>query len=106
MKDFYFIINTVLTAGIGGMVGFGFWNMQRSAAKREKKRQELEEARREKELLTLKGVDTSIKLGEATAIAIKNGKCNGEIDRALNDAKDTRREIDNFYQHQGVRRLH
>lgn len=43
-------------------------------------------AREKMNVLLIQGVNASISLGEANAIALKNGKTNGETEKALNYA--------------------
>lgn len=90
-------INTSITAIIGGIIAHNFRKMQ---DKSEQRHQE----QFEKEYLLITGVLSNIELSQATAIAIKDGKCNGEIDKALKKSNLSKTEIEEFYRRQGVRR--
>jgi predicted HTH domain antitoxin len=73
----------------------------RMAAKQEEK----EKAREEINVLLIQCVNASISLGEAVAIAQKNGKPNGETEKALSYAKDAKHDITNFLTHKGVQSI-
>ena len=82
-----------------------FWYLQRSITKREAKADEREKARQEYELLTLKSIQASMALGEATATALKNGHCNGETAAALSYATQIKHEQKEFIMRQGVKQM-
>jgi len=86
--------------------GLGFWLLQKSLNKKERKQEEKDKAREKNEVLLIKSVGAAITLGEATALAIRNGKCNGEIDAALSRAKEVMDEQQDFMTEQGVKHLH
>ena len=71
----------------------------------EKKMDKKEEARETYEMLTLKSVNASIALGEATAEAMKRipeAKCNGDMENALEYAKKVKHEMKDFIGEQAV----
>jgi len=88
------------------VTGLCFWSIQRSIQKREAKREEIEKAREKNELLLIKGIGAAIALGEATARAIKDGKCNGELTAALEYAQKVKHEQKDFLTEQGVKNLY
>lgn len=92
------------------ITGFCFWLIQRRMDKherqREKRAEERDEARIKNEVLIIKSVNASIALGEATAIALKRGKANGETEKALELAVLVKREQDDFLTQLGVRNLY
>ena len=47
-------------------------------------------------MLVIKAINASLALGEATAIALKNGKTNGETTAALEYSKDVKHDLKNF----------
>ncbi len=111
-------VGTILTVmGVPSAVtGFCFWILQRNISKtdakreekiaeREAERREQEKARERKDLLLLDSIGAAITLGEATALAIRNGKCNGEIDAALKGARDIKKAQSDFFTEQGVKHL-
>ena len=65
-----------------------------------------DKAREEINVLLIQGIGASISLGEANAIALKNGKTNGETERALTYAKDAKHNITNFLTQQGVKHIY
>ena len=86
--------------------GFCFWLIERKIAKNEEKKREREEARRKNEVLTIKGINASIALGEACALALKNGHANGETEAALKFAKEVKYEQKDFLESQGIANLY
>ena len=65
-----------------------------------------DKAREEINILLIQGVGASISLGEAVAIAQKNGKSNGDTEAALKYAKATKHDITNFLTKQGVKYIY
>lgn len=81
-------------------------------AERERKADESRDERRENDRVylkfhshVLKSVMASIALGEANAIAIKNGKTNGETEAALRYAQKIKHEQKEFLHEQGVENI-
>lgn len=71
----------------------------------EKKMDEKEKARETYEKLTLKSVNASIALGEATAEAMKRipeAKCNGDMEAALVYAREVKHDMKDFIGEQAV----
>lgn len=68
----------------------------------EKKMDEKDKAREEHEFLIIKSINASMALGEATAHAIKDGKCNGEMSAALEYAQKVKHEQKDFLNRQAV----
>lgn len=100
----------------GAVVGLGFWLIQRKFERRdegqkaanrirEQKQDEKDKARKKNEILLIKSVVASLALGEATACAIRDGKCNGEMTVALDYAKQVKHEHKDFLAEQGVENL-
>lgn len=88
------------------VTGLCFWAIQRNITKRDAKRDELDKTREKNELLLIKGIGAAIALGEATARAIKDGKCNGELTAALEYAQKVKHEQKDFLMEQGVKNLY
>lgn len=74
--------------------------------RKERKLHEQETLKMQSELLTLQCICASLALGEATAKAIKNGKCNGEMSEALSYANETKHKLQNFIEEQGIRKIY
>ncbi len=65
-----------------------------------------EDARIESELLVHRGLCATGHLAEATALALKEGKTNGKMDKALDYYRTYRDEEDAFMRRQATERLH
>ena len=72
----------------------------------ERRQEERDAAQKQKDVLVIKAINASLALGEATAIALKNGKTNGETTAALEYSKDVKHDLKNFLVEQGVEHLH
>lgn len=86
--------------------GFCFWLVERKIERRAKLRDEKEFAREENEFLLIKCVGASLALGEATAHAIRDGKCNGEMSAALDYAQKVKHEQKDFITKQSINNLY
>jgi hypothetical protein len=71
----------------------------------EKRFDEKEKARQECNVLVIQGVRAAISLGEASAIALRDGKTNGETKEALEYAKNTKYEINDFLIKQSAKNI-
>lgn len=101
--DFWALL---LILGIpSAFTGFCFWAIQRTIVKRDAKRDKLEESKREHELLLIELSCASIALGEATACALRDGKANGSMAKALEYAQTVKHKQKEFINRQGVENL-
>lgn len=89
-----------------GITGFCFWLLQRKLDKREKVREEKERVREQQEFLLVKSIGAAIALGEASAIALKNGHTNGETEAALEYARKVKHEQKDFLTRQGIESIY
>lgn len=89
-----------------GITGFCFWLLERKLDKNEKQRKKQEEIREEQEFLMVKGIGAAIALGEAAAIALKNGHTNGETDAALEYARKVKHEQKDFLTKRGIEAIY
>lgn len=89
-----------------GITGFCFWLLQRKMDKREKAREEKEKVREQQEFLLVKSIGAAIALGEASAIALKNGHTNGEAEAALEYARKVKHEQKDFLTRQGIESIY
>lgn len=87
-------------------VGFFFWLIKKELGKKEKREIQREEAREEHNVLITQAVFASLSLGEATAHAIKTGKCNGEMSAALDYAVKVKHEAKDFLTKQGIKNMY
>jgi hypothetical protein len=88
------------------VTGLCFWGIQRNISKRETRRETLDMAREKNELLLIRGIGAAIALGEATANAIRDGKCNGEMSAALEYAQKVKHDQKDFLTEQGVKNMY
>jgi len=94
---------TIAMSGISvlfsALAGFAIWRLQRVIVRRE-------EARTEHEVLAIKGTGAAIALGEAVAIALRDGHTNGETEAALKYAREVKHAQKDFLAKQAVLALH
>ncbi len=88
----------VPSAIVGGVIALGFRRLETKQAKRE-------EARRKYEVCQLKTITAVMALSKANAIALKNGKCNGETKAALEYLDQVKHEQRDFLREQGIEHL-
>ncbi|MDR0531743.1 MAG: serine/threonine protein kinase [Oscillospiraceae bacterium] len=96
------IAMTVFSAVLSLAMGMLLFQMQRHMKRDEDERKAQNKAQKQYQLLTTRGLAAAITLGEATAIAQKNGKPNGETERALAYAQDVKHEQKDFLTAQAV----
>ena len=94
-----FIWELILAAGIPSAI---FASYLRRV---EKRRASEEEARRKYELYQVKMLTATACLCEANAIALQNGRCNGETHRALDHLKEVKHDQRDFLVSQGIDHL-
>ena len=64
------------------ITGFAFWAIERRIERREKIQDKKDEARKQNEIIVIRGVNAAIALGEATARAVQripDAHCNGDM---------------------------
>lgn len=118
METFWTILGAsgLLSAVVGGIVGLFIRRIEKRMDKEEKERkereekerkerEELEEARRKYEIFQVKTLTAVIALSKANAIALKNGKCNGETSTALTYLDTVKHEHRDFLTEQGIDHL-
>lgn len=88
------------------ITAFCFWMLQRRISKREDAQDARERAREKNEALIIRSTGAAIALGEATAEALKNGHCNGEMEAALEYARKVKHEQKDFLTEQGIHALY
>ena len=88
------------------ITGFCFWCLEKRIDKRNKELDEKEAAREENEILMVKSIGAAIALGEAAALALKNGHTNGETEAALEYARNVKHEQKEFLQRQAIDHLY
>ena len=88
------------------VTGFFFWLLKRYIDKKELRRDEKDNDREQHHLLLMKSVNASIALGEAAAIALRDGKTNGETELALRLANEAKQAQTDFLAAQAIKNLH
>lgn len=88
------------------ITGFCFWCLEKRIDRRNKELDEKEAAREENEILMVKSIGAAIALGEAAALALKNGHTNGETEAALEYARSVKHEQKEFLQRQAIDHLY
>lgn len=91
------------------ITGFCFWVLERKIAKREALQDKKDEARKQNEIIVIKGVNAAIALGEATARAVQripDANCNGDMHDALAYAEKIKHEQKDFLTEQGVEAIY
>lgn len=87
------LIFSILPSVLSGMVLF---YCQKRDKKRDAREAEKDAAQEKYTRQVLKGLHSSLTLGEATAIAVKTGHANGELDRALAEAQAAKSSLHEF----------
>ena len=78
------IWNILLACGVpSAVVGLAIWYLQKTIEKNEKKRDEREKHLESLVLMMLQSTRANSILGKATAEAIRDGHCNGNVSHAL-----------------------
>lgn len=96
----------ILAIGIpSAVVGFAFSRIEKKLDKEKKEREKQEEARRNYESIQVKLLTAGIALSKANAVALKNGKCNGETKAALEYLETVKHEHRDFLTKQGMEHL-
>lgn len=104
--DFFnvLVIMGVPTAATGLFV----WLLKRYIDKKDKEREQKEKCRETLMMNMMKGVNSSLALGEATAKAVQripDAHCNGDMHKALEYASETKHEIKDFLTEQGIHHI-
>lgn len=84
------------------IVGLLIRRLEKRLDKAEKAREEQEQARKDYERFQVRVMTAVTKLSEANAIALQNGKCNGETHKALDYLTEVRHEQRDFLINQGL----
>lgn len=95
----------VPSAIIGGIIALGFRRLEKKQDKEREEQEKREQARREYEVFQVKTMTAVMALSKANAIALKNGKCNGETSAALAYLDEVKHEQRDFLSKQGIDHL-
>ncbi|MBO5123426.1 MAG: serine/threonine protein kinase [Oscillospiraceae bacterium] len=90
------------SAVVAGVVGLLFRRLEKRLDEEKKAREEQELARKTYEGFQVHALTAVMKLSEANAIALQNGKCNGETHKALDYLTEVRHDQRDFLIKQGL----
>lgn len=102
MNEVWIAIWPILQTAI---LAIGIWRIQVLLSRSDSKRKHLEQCREKYQVLMLRCSGAGIKLGKATARALRDGRANGEVTRALEYAERVEREQDDFMDEQATHKL-
>ena len=91
------------------ITGFCFWMLEKKIERRQKEQDKKDDARKQNEIIVLKGVNAAIALGEATARAVQripDAHCSGDMHQALAYAEKIKHEQKDFLTEQGVEAIY
>ena len=83
--------------------------LEKKIERRQKEQDKKDDARKQNEIIVLKGVNAAIALGEATARAVQripDAHCNGDMHQALAYAEKIKHEQKDFLTEQGVEAIY
>ncbi len=93
------------SAIIGGVATYIVHRFEKREKAREEKKKQDDENRHKLELLQIRGTLAAMSLCEACAVALKNGRTNGETESALAYEQQIKHEIRDFLAEQGVNHI-
>lgn len=102
------IICCLITAGATSLCGYLAYlsnKEHKSAESSRKVAEERAEERKKESLLSLRLMNANCSLTVGTAMAIKHGRCNGEMEQGLKDVEDAMKEYQEFHDRIAVERL-
>ena len=93
---------SAITAGVVGVFAHG---IKKRMDREHEARKAQEAARIEFEGFLVDGITATMKLSEANAIALQNGRCNGETHAALGYMREVKRKQRKFFQQKGLENI-
>lgn len=102
MPDYLIAILMLFPSAI---MGLGVWKIQSVIKKAEMRREQIEKCREEYQFMHLRCTSASIKLGKATAKALRDGHTNGDVSKALEYAQKVEHEQENWIQEQSIKHV-
>lgn len=86
-------------------VGLIVWRMEKKMERGFQAQADREKVRAENEVLLVQATGAAIALGEATAMALKNGHTNGETEAALEYAREVKHKQKDFLTRQAAKTI-
>lgn len=108
MADIVWAILTatgILAAVGSGLIGLIYHRIEKRLDREAEERQKREADRKRFELFQIRAIMATMALGKANAIALKNGKCNGETTAALEYLSRVKHDLQDFLDEQGIDHL-
>lgn len=93
------------SAVIGCVVSLFFRRLEKKLEADREERKKRDEARRKYEVFQVKTLTAVTALSKANAVALKNGKCNGETKAALEYLEEVKHDQRDFLTEQGIDHL-
>jgi len=93
------VVPAILTAFLGIIIN----NHRKDTERREERDTERQKAQEQRDILLFRGLLTNASLSRAVAIAQRDGKCNGETKRALEEADEAIPKLQEFLIEQGIK---
>ncbi len=87
------VITIVLSTGASVISGMALFYLQRFFAKKDREEKEIQKAKAKENILILKSINAVGKLTEANAIALRDGKTNGELKQAMDAHEEIEKEM-------------
>lgn len=87
------IISIIISIGASVISGMALFFLQRYFKRKEKREAERDKVRRRENVLLMKSLDAVGKLTYANAIAIRDGKTNGEMHEAMESYNESKEEM-------------
>ena len=106
MEPFNFFLELLAAASIpSGLFAYYLRKLEKRRAQEEEARKREEAARRQYETYQVQMLTATACLCEANAIALQNGKCNGETHKALDHLQTVKHNQRDFLVAQGIDHL-
>ena len=87
------VLSIIISIGASVISGMALFFLQRYFKKKEKREAERDRVRRRENVLLMKSLDAVGKLTYANAIAIRDGKTNGEMHEAMETYQENKAEM-------------
>ena len=94
------------TAVCTGLVGLLFWRLKRQIEKNDEAQKKRDATRLKFEIFQVKMTTALASLGKSNALAIKNGKCNGETTAALAYLEEVKHDQRDFLLAHGIEHIY
>ena len=102
----FILAASVPSAVVGGAVSLMFWQLKKRIDASEAEQRKRDEARLAHETNQVKLLSATAALCKANAIALQNGRCNGETHAALACLEGVKREQRSFLLEQGLEHIY